>query len=332
MKRLRRQVRDARPRRQRGVALVVALLVVAIAVILVAALLDRGELALARTRNVLRGEQADAYALGLDAYAAQVLLAAKSKGDADTHASAWAMPLPPQDVPGGTIAASMRDLGGCFNLNNLAVASLSPQRAHWATVFDALLGALQVNDPALRPAIEAWLGQGPDGGSGVNAYLSRSPPYRPRGGLFAHVSELRLVRGVEAATYARLAPHVCALPPGTKINVDTATLPVLSALTGSRPAAESRWQGGHAQWKDVDQFLDAQPPATTFDRAVMHQLADVHSAYFLLRGDILLDGVPFTTWSVIGYAARVGPQVVARSRGSDEALVDAAPIGAQAAR
>jgi general secretion pathway protein K len=36
---------------ERGVALIVALLVVALATVLIAALLDRGELAAARTRN-----------------------------------------------------------------------------------------------------------------------------------------------------------------------------------------------------------------------------------------------------------------------------------------
>ena len=313
------------PRRQRGVALIVALLVVAIAVILVAALLDRGELALARTRNMLRGEQAEAYALGLDAYAAQVLLVASSSGEPDTSTSPWATPLPPQDVPGGTIAASMRDLNGCFNLNNLGPS----QRGQWAPVFDGLLGALQL-DAALRPAIEGWLDPGMASTTELNAYLSQPVPYRPRGGPFAHVSELRLVRGVDATTYARLAPHVCALPPGTKINVNTATLPVLWALTGSRVAAESRWQGGHAHFGASAQFFDGQPPVSPpVDRRLLETLLSVNSTDFLLRGDIALDGVQLTTWSVIRYE-RGGPSggahVVARARGSDEALAGPAPI------
>jgi len=82
------------PNRQRGVALLVALLVVALAVILVAALLDRGELALARTRNVLRSEQAEAYAQGLEIYAVQVLIETHLQQGADTNASPWATPLP----------------------------------------------------------------------------------------------------------------------------------------------------------------------------------------------------------------------------------------------
>ena len=81
--------------RQRGIALLIALLTVALAAVLIAGLLDRGELALARTRNALRGEQAEAYAQGLEAYAARVLI--KDAPDAgDSNTDPWAMPLPPQ--------------------------------------------------------------------------------------------------------------------------------------------------------------------------------------------------------------------------------------------
>lgn len=314
--------------RQRGVALLVALLVVAIAVILVAALLDRGELALARTRNVLRGEQAEAYALGLDAYAAQVLTATHGTStDPDTNASPWAVPLPAQSVPGGVIAASMRDLNGCFNLNNLAPPIGSPPAwgpAAWGSTFGALLSALQL-DARLNDAVQGWLDQARIHDE-ENFYLAQAVPYRARGGLFAHVSELRLVRGVTSEVYARLAPHVCALPPGTKININTATVPVLMAVLGTTQAlAERLWSGGHANYQGIDELTTAAGiPAAS----VPSQLIDVRSDYFLLRGDIALDEVPFTTWSLIEYrqgSAAGGVRVLARSRGSDEALVVATP-------
>ncbi len=60
-------------RHQRGVALLIALLVVALATILIAGLLDRGGLTAARTRNALREAQAENYAKGLEDYAARVL-------------------------------------------------------------------------------------------------------------------------------------------------------------------------------------------------------------------------------------------------------------------
>lgn len=107
-------------KRQRGVALIIALLAVALALVLIAGLLDRGELGYARARNLLRGEQAQAYAEGLDAFAARVLVkSAEESPGLDAADSLWALPLPPQTVPGGIISARMRDLNGCFNLNNL---------------------------------------------------------------------------------------------------------------------------------------------------------------------------------------------------------------------
>jgi general secretion pathway protein K len=228
--------------RQRGVALLVALLVVALAVILVAALLDRGELALARTRNVLRGEQAEAYALGLDTYAAQVLMATHGASpDPDTNMSPWAAPLPAQPVPGGVIAASMRDLNGCFNLNNLAPGNPTT----WQTTFEGLLKALQL-DAQLRIAVQNWLDIDKVHDE-ENFYLAQAVPYRARGGLFAHVSELRLVRGVSSEVYARLAPHVCALPPGTTINNPGSRVSRHRARPTPRPTTDAAAPGHRGQ-------------------------------------------------------------------------------------
>ena len=308
------------PKRQRGVALLVALLVVALAVILIAALLDRGELALARTRNVLRSEQAQAYAQGLELYAAQILIATGNLG-ADTNASPWALPLPPQPVPGGVISATMRDLNGCFNLNNLSAQGGNP--AQWVPVFRNLLVAVGV-DPNLLGSVQGWLGSGTSADAGANYYLGLAVPYRPRNGLFVHVSELRLVRGVSADVYARLAPHVCALPPGSTINVNTASAPVLRSLGDSltQAAAEKLWNNGQANYQDVAQFVrDAQAQGDQTVAARQGQgLFGVSSAYFLARGEIVLDDIPFTFYSLIQRGqGRIS--VLERSRGSDDALV-----------
>lgn len=309
--------------RQRGVALVVALLVVALATILVAALLDRGELALARTRNALRAEQAEAYAQGLEAYAMQVLML---RNDADTAMSPWAQPMPPQVVPGGLVTASMRDLNGCFNLNNLDPV----HRQAWQPVFRRLLAALGA-DQGIDGAIENWLDPAQADAASANAYLAQAVPYRPRGGLFAHVSELRLVRGIDGATYARLAPHVCALPPGTRINLNTATVPLLQALLGNGEtpatlaAAQKLWQNGQARWSDPTAFWNA---AGVPAPATLAALVGTHSSAFLARGDIVLDGVPFTVFRLILAPPQGRIEVVQRSRGADEALLGAAPIDA----
>jgi general secretion pathway protein K len=310
-------------RRQRGVALLVALLVVALATILIAALLDRGELALARTRNVLRGEQAEAYAQGLEAYAAEVLMETKSDRT-DTNASPWAMPLPTQPVPGGTIGATMGDQNGCFNLNNLAQTQPpNPQRQKWHGIFELLLQRLRLPE-AVLPAVEGWLDPASRAAE-ANFYLTQPMPYRPRGGLFAHVSELRLVRGVTGEVYARLAPYVCALPPGTKLNVNTASVPVLWSLDErlTQADAEKLWNGGQARYGDASLLLS---DAGIADRTDLNTLLDTSSTYFLARSDIVLDAVPYTFYSLIQREPDL--RVLQRSRGADAALVTAAPIAA----
>lgn len=317
----------AMPQRQRGVALLVALLVVALAVILVAALLDRGELALARTRNALRGEQAEAYAQGLEIYAAQILFMSQSESPGpDTNASPWALPLPPQPVPGGLIGATMRDMNGCFNLNNLSTAN--PENGKWQPIFASLLKNLGI-DPNLAASVQSWLDRNSNG-SDTNTYLALPVPYRPRRDVFAHVSELRLVNGVTGDVYAKLAPYVCALPPGTTINVNTASVPILESLGITEARALRVFQNGRARYADVvtGSFMtDSQLPTN----APVLPLLSTASTYFLARGDVVLDDVPFAFFSLIERhvgGPNGGIRVLERSRGSDDALTASAPVAA----
>ena len=179
---------------QRGVALLVALLVVALAAVLIAGLLDRGELLAARTRNQLRTTQAEAYAQGLEDYAARVLQQDEQNGaNNDTSNDIWAVPLPPTPVPGGEITATMTDLNGRFNLNNLSPDN--PQHAIWENKFQLLLGALKL-DPTLADTVVEWMSTDVNSGTSDNFYLAQPVPYRSAKNIFFHISELRLLKGV----------------------------------------------------------------------------------------------------------------------------------------
>jgi len=308
----------ALPQGQRGVALIVALLVVALATVLIAGLVDRGELAFARTRNQRLEAQAQAYAKGLEVYAARVLQKAweaNGGSGSDSSASAWAVPLPPTPVPGGLITATMRDRNGCFNLNNLVDASGRPN-APWPDKFRRLLGALRL-DPNVADAVVAWMD--PQPGAEDPYYAAQPVPYRQAGRGFVHVSELRLVKGVSGDVYAALAPHVCALPRGTRINVNTATVPVLMTIDGvaTPEAAQRIWQEGHANYATLADVAASVPAI-----AGQSRYFGVQSSYFLARGEITVDGLPFTFYSLIerrlGGGADGGIRVLARTRGGDE--------------
>lgn len=298
---------------QRGVALIVALLVVALATILIAALLDRGELAVARTRNQLRLAQAQSYMEGLEAYAARVLVQSQAQGGVDSNSSPWAIPLPSTAVPEGRISATMRDLNGCFNINNL-VGTNGAADPIWTALFTQLLKALKL-DPGLTQVAVDWMLASPTGSAanGDGFYLAQPIPYRTARQYFLHVSELRLLRGVDGDVYAKLAPNVCALPQGTKINVNTATIPVLMTLADgmTEQQAQRLWQNGHAN------FPDSTSTTLGLPRVDYPIAFDVHSYYFLARGDIILDDLPFTLYSVIEYG-RQGIHVIERTRGSDQ--------------
>ena len=72
-----------------------------------------------------------------------------------------------------------------------------------------------------------------------------------------HISELRLLRAVNAEVYQRLRPHVCALPAsGHAINVNTASVPVLilSGAPMERSAAEAFAR--LIQWMESDYGWD----------------------------------------------------------------------------
>ena len=108
------------PRRQRGVALIAAVLVVALATVLIAAMLDRGEASLARTRNLLRAGQGWELMRGMEAWAGAVLKQDLELAPGmDSRDDIWAQELPPIDLPGVRIFGRLHERNGCFNLNSL---------------------------------------------------------------------------------------------------------------------------------------------------------------------------------------------------------------------
>ncbi|HET8899779.1 MAG TPA: type II secretion system minor pseudopilin GspK [Rhodanobacteraceae bacterium] len=300
-------------RRQRGVALLVALLVVALATLLIAALLDRGQLALARSHNVLRSEQASAYARGLESYAAAVL--ARDDNGIDTRDDLWAMPLPPTPVPGGLIGATMADRNGCFNLNNLVIDGV-PQTL-WIARYRRLLVALKLT-PTIADATVDWLD--PDSnaaptGAEASTYGNREPAYRAANRPFTDASELRLVAGIDGAAWSALAPYVCALPTPTVLNLNTAPVPVLMSLADGITAAVAArvYRDGHADWQDLDQVAaELARAGVVLDPAARRGLG-FRSDYFLARAGIRLDGIEFSYQSLL--QRRAGIRVLERTRG-----------------
>lgn len=287
--------------RRRGIALVMALLLVAIGTITIAALIDTSQLALARTRNQLREQQAYAYARGLEAWAIELLRRDRNEDPSrDSRQDLWAQGLPPMDIPGGKLAGRMRDLNGCFNLNSLLKNGLEDVLARRR--FERLLGALQL-DSSLSESVLDWIDADSTprsrGAESLN-YLLLDPPYRAANQAMVQVSELRLVRGVDARVYAALAPHVCALPTPSGINVNTASIPVLMALADGLSESEARriYNEGRANFASVDAFQAQLQQLGRSADGGLEGIA-VTSHWFLAETMLELDSIPLNYFSLI---------------------------------
>lgn len=232
------------------------LLVVVLATLASLALVRTNEMAVQRSRNTTYSLQAVEYARGLESWARIFLQRDLEESGYDSRAELWAVPLPALDVAGGAVTGRLTDLDGRFNINALASGDpLVRER------FERLLAVLSI-EADLAPAIEDWLDADSvpqPGGAEDFVYQAQQPPYRAANQLMVHVTELRLVAGVDAAAFETLAPHVIALPLEAELNVNTASVPVLMALHPSidQALAERLHDRGVAEYRNLRDFKEA---------------------------------------------------------------------------
>lgn len=307
-------------KRERGVALLAAVLVVALATILIAGLLDRGQIGQARALQRTRAEQAFAFQQGLELWAARILREDLELGGGDSRNDVWAQPMPPITVPEGMIQGAMRDLGGCFNLNALAGGN----EAGTALARERLGRLLHVlgRDAGLADAITDWVdvdGLARSGGAEDARYATLDPPRRPANAPFAHVSELRAVAGIDAATYERLAPHVCARPDTDgAINVNTASPEVLMSLDDRITLALARrlHAGGRASFASQHEFADRLRDNEGIDPPPNLNDVGTVSRYFVAEAEMILGEVPVRSYSLLERGADSGGvRVIVRTQG-----------------
>ncbi|HUS24069.1 MAG TPA: type II secretion system minor pseudopilin GspK [Candidatus Binatia bacterium] len=303
--------------KQRGVALITALLVVAIATIAATALLSSSEIALMRTASLRDTEQAWWYADGIESWVRGILEAdAKDPvhGPYDGLDEMWAIPVTSLPVDEGTACGRVVDQQGLFNLNNLLVP---PGTWDYGAQFQRLVSLVLpsgVQAPqGLLESIRDWIDTDDTplpGGAEDLTYLGLTPPYRTANRPLQHISELLAVQGMTPELYRAIAPYVTALPlapsapagpqappvlVATPINVNTAPEPVLNSLVlpgGSATALQS--------------FLTNRASAPVKADGEARQLftgnatpVTVHTQFFTLQGDIFVGTSHLALYSLI---------------------------------
>ncbi|CAN5156912.1 hypothetical protein BH24PSE2_BH24PSE2_17300 [soil metagenome] len=227
--------------RQRGVAALTAILMVALATVIAVSLVWENHLDRRRTGSLLASDQALMFALGAEAWAADILVADLQNTATDHLGEPWAMPLPPLPVEGGELAGVIEDMQGRFNINNLVTldGSANPLGVQQ---FERLLEALGLDLKWAQIAVD-WLDRDIDEGfpSGAedDVYTGLRVPYRAANRPLTSVSELMALVEMDRETFELMRPHIAALPIGSRINVNTATAPVLQSLSEAIGSSEA---------------------------------------------------------------------------------------------
>jgi len=284
---------------QRGIALLVILLIVAIVSVLATEMMARLQLNIARTVNIKDNNQAYWYAVGAEQFAEKSLNQLMTLSpDSMNLGQPWAQ-IFEYPIDGGGIQAELVDLQSCFNLNTLSLPQpqepQDPNKAANGTAqaFYKLM-LLSIDDvdsftaDTVRDSLIDWLdADGDITGYGAEdaEYGSLRFPYVAANELMINKSELRLINGIEVSDLRNLLPHVCVIPDLTfnimEININTVTeenAHVLGAILNitvdaARRIIASRPQDGFA---DTNDFF-SEP------EIMVKQLTDEQKKWFVLK-------------------------------------------------
>jgi general secretion pathway protein K len=266
-------------KRQRGVALITALLVVALASIAAAAVLSSASMAIHRTGNLLDSEKGWWYADGVEAWGKTILDRDAKNNKTVSLAAEWAKPVDYLPIDEGSIRGGIEDLQGRLNLNNFGLTYNSPVYNANVAVLERLLVLLEA-DPSQATAVAAAM------------------PYRTANRPLESVSEVLAIKGMTKETFYKLThcaqtkigwqSCITALPTfPTAINVNTAPEPVLRALL--KQPSSSALDGFIAErvknpyTGDSDAFQAAPKGFVTAADGVTADMIGVHSNYFLMH-------------------------------------------------
>lgn len=226
-------------RRQRGVALLVAILLVALGTIIAAAMAYNNAMTARRAAATFSFDQALLVAEGAEALAAYGLQQqARQNQPYVAPSQNWSRPLGPVEVmPGVTLQASLEDLQGRFNINDLVGQDGETPNTVAIQAFQRLLISVGLDSKWANYIVD-WIDKDttpmfPDGAED-SVYMEMDPPYRTPNLPISSTSELLALPGFTRAYFDRLSPYIVALPIGVQINVCSASSLVLDALTGQK--------------------------------------------------------------------------------------------------
>jgi len=309
-------------KRERGVAMLTAIILVALATIVAASIAFVSGMTARRTSGAFMFDQGIQFAGAAEAMAAYVLREDRKDNQTDDYTETWAQPYGPVELIEGSgiwLEARLDDAQGRFNVNNL-VDTEGVVRGEAVEQFKRLLAMLQLEEK-WATLLADWIDaddqpNGFEGGEDT-LYLAQSPAYRAPNAPLVSTSELLALPGFGNERYQRIAPYISALPPGTPLNVCTAPGIVIDAMTEEREygldqerLAKSRESGCFPTKADLQAKIDAEKWIT-----LQYQISD-SSEYFRLRSFVGIGTMELALYSLLKRES-TGVRPILRTYGTD---------------
>ncbi|WP_425425012.1 type II secretion system minor pseudopilin GspK [Vibrio pacinii] len=295
-------------KKQRGVALIVVLLLLTVMVSIAASMTDRLFGQFRRATNQINYQQAYWYSIGAEALVKFGLEQSFQDSDTINLSQPWALEEQTYPLDYGTLTGRLVDKQACFNLNALAGQSVqagSGTTPYLVDTFQHLLEELEVeNYQAETIAQSLWeyvdSNTNVDSAAGAedSLYESMSPAYLSANVLLADSSELRAVQQVSGEVMEKVAPMICALPVSDlRLNVNTIDVEhgaLLAALfyptLGVDAAKQLLKDRPFDGWASIDDFLNESALSTVPPdaRDNIKGYLSVTSSYFELDAQLLV--------------------------------------------
>ncbi|MEH6433649.1 type II secretion system minor pseudopilin GspK [Massilia sp. DD77] len=317
-------MRLSHPKRQRGVAVVTALLLTTLAVSIVASLFWQQQVQVRSMENQRLQLQTKWILRGALDWSSVVLRQSNYTGPYTSLDQVWATPLAEtrldqyierERIEGENFDASLSgniiDATSRYNLTNLAKDKIVSKEQQF--IFNRLLTNLRIDGRlAERAAQLVAAGQsvpvlpeepGQEQGGTTKAAPVQSPiPGTPMPVL--RVDDLMVLPGFTPEVMQKLRPFLTVLPQQTQVNVNTAPAEVLAAVLPGYSLSEANVlveKRKRAPWRDIVQFQSELKAGSQPEDAI-----SVQSNYFLVQSRIRLDRAALNAESLISREGIIG--------------------------
>jgi general secretion pathway protein K len=285
---------------QRGIALIVALLVVAIVTVMALMFTERQQLWMRQLEN--RG----GFTIATTSIFSAINMARLTLRDdarnnqADYAQEAWTMPIPPLAVEDGHIAGQMTELNGRFNLTNLLPASTSTAIVGDEAALVRAANAFNISPAELAKILREY-----------QSILKVEPKSSP------DLTELLQRTSLSAAAIESLNKHCIVLPETTPINVNFADAETLQAGIASLSAGDASNIIAH---RSGTPFLTLEAFKTILPESVQGSMGDssvaVQSTYFLVKIEAWFSDIHLSYESMLRRSGTELPTILWTRRGA----------------